>query len=58
MGIVCEDVDCIHVAQDRIQWRVLVNMVMKFHVPKKEFLDQLGLVSYCCGLLCPYTSKA
>jgi hypothetical protein len=24
----CEDVDRIHVAQDRIQWRDLVNMVM------------------------------
>jgi hypothetical protein len=30
---VCEDVDWIHLAQDRIQWRVLVNTVMNFWVP-------------------------
>jgi hypothetical protein len=28
----CEAVDQSHVAQDRIQWRGLVNMVMKFRV--------------------------
>jgi hypothetical protein len=26
----CEDVNWIHVAQDRDQWRALVNTVMKF----------------------------
>jgi hypothetical protein len=30
-----EDVDWIHLAQDRDQWRVLVNTVMKFRVPYK-----------------------
>lgn len=29
----CEDVGCIYVAQDRIQWQDLVNMIMNFHVP-------------------------
>jgi len=29
----CEDVEWIHLAQDRIQWWVLVNMVIKFWVP-------------------------
>jgi hypothetical protein len=30
----CDDVDWIRVAQDRNQWRVLVNTVMNFWVPK------------------------
>jgi hypothetical protein len=29
----CEDVDSIHVAQDRSQWWVLVNTVMNLRVP-------------------------
>jgi hypothetical protein len=33
----CEDVDWIHLAQDRDQWRVLVNTAMKFRVPLKEW---------------------
>jgi hypothetical protein len=28
-----ENVDWIHLAQDRYQWRALVNMVMKLRVP-------------------------
>jgi hypothetical protein len=28
-----EDVDCIHLAQDRDQWQALVNMVMNHQVP-------------------------
>jgi hypothetical protein len=30
-----EGVDWIHVAQDRDQWRALVNKVMKLWVPKR-----------------------
>jgi hypothetical protein len=30
----CEDVDWIHVAQDRVQRRVLMNKVINLHVPK------------------------
>jgi hypothetical protein len=29
----CDDLDWIHVAQDRVQWRVLVNTVMDLRVP-------------------------
>jgi hypothetical protein len=28
-----DGVDCIDMAQDRVQWRVLVNTVMNFRVP-------------------------
>jgi hypothetical protein len=28
-----EDVDCIHLAEDREQWRAVVNMVMNLRVP-------------------------
>jgi hypothetical protein len=28
-----DGIDCIYLAQDRDQWRVLVNMVMNFQVP-------------------------
>jgi hypothetical protein len=31
--IECEDVDWIHLAQDRFQWRTLVNMGMNLRVP-------------------------
>jgi hypothetical protein len=31
--IVCEDVDWIHVAQDRDQWQAFVNMVMNLQIP-------------------------
>jgi hypothetical protein len=31
--IVCEHVDWIHMVQGRVQWQVLVNMVMNFQVP-------------------------
>jgi hypothetical protein len=36
-----EVVDWIHLAQDREEWRALVNTVMKLRVPQKvgEFLD-------------------
>jgi len=27
-----EDVDCIHITQDRNQWRVLLSTVMKFRI--------------------------
>jgi hypothetical protein len=30
-----EDVDWMHLAQDRDQWQALVNMVMKFQITKK-----------------------
>jgi hypothetical protein len=29
----CENVDWIHLAEDRDQWRALVNLVMNFWVP-------------------------
>jgi len=32
-GIGCEDVDWIHLAEDRVQWQSLVNMVMNLKVP-------------------------
>jgi hypothetical protein len=32
----CEDVDWIHLAQDRDEWCAPVKMVMKFCAPKKE----------------------
>jgi hypothetical protein len=32
----CEDVDWIHVAQDRVQWWAFVNTVMNIRVPCKE----------------------
>jgi hypothetical protein len=35
-GIGYEDVDWIPLAQDRIQWRALVNTVMKLRVPQKS----------------------
>jgi hypothetical protein len=31
--ICCEDVDWIHLAQDKDQWRALVNTVMNLRVP-------------------------
>jgi hypothetical protein len=41
-GRVCAD--WIHVSQDRVQWRVIVNKTMHFRVPfqGREFLAQLG----------------
>jgi hypothetical protein len=30
-----EDVDQMHVAQDRDQWRAFINAVMKLRIPKK-----------------------
>jgi hypothetical protein len=40
----CEGVDWMHLAQDREQWRVLVNTVMNLQVPKngRESLDYLS----------------
>jgi uncharacterized protein YPO0396 len=37
----CEDVDSVHLAQDRDQWRAVVNTVMNLRGSKKggEFLD-------------------
>jgi hypothetical protein len=29
----CDDVDWIHLAQDKVQWRFLVNAVMNLRVP-------------------------
>jgi len=31
----CESVDWIHLAQDRVHWRVVVNTVMKLRGPQK-----------------------
>jgi hypothetical protein len=31
--IVWKDVDWAHVVQDRVQWRILINRVMKLRVP-------------------------
>jgi len=31
--MLCEDVDWIHVVQDRVQWVAVVNTVMKLWVP-------------------------
>jgi hypothetical protein len=31
--IKCDDVDWIHVAQDRVQWQAFVNTVMNIQVP-------------------------
>jgi hypothetical protein len=31
----CEDIDWIHMAQDRVHWWALVNMVMNLQVPYK-----------------------
>jgi hypothetical protein len=31
--IVCECVDWIHLAEDRIQWQDLLNMAMKLQIP-------------------------
>jgi len=33
MKIGREDVDCLHLAQDREQWRFLMNTVMNLRVP-------------------------
>jgi len=40
----CEDVDWIHLYQDRVQWRTLVNTVMNFRVPS-EWLSFMELVT-------------
>jgi len=32
-GMVCEDVDRIHVAQYRVQWRDLMNMAVNLQIP-------------------------
>jgi hypothetical protein len=32
----CEDVDWIHLAQERVQWRHLVNPVMNLRVPERS----------------------
>jgi hypothetical protein len=39
--IVCENVEWIHLSQDRDQWRALLNAVMNFlgSVKVREFLD-------------------
>jgi hypothetical protein len=37
----CEDVDWIHLVQDRVQWQTVVNMVMSL-IRGKEFLEYLS----------------
>jgi hypothetical protein len=32
----CKVVDWFHMAQDKIQWQALLNMVMNFQIPQKE----------------------
>jgi len=40
----CDYVSCIHLVQDRDQWRALVNAVMNLWIPYKadKFSDQLS----------------
>jgi hypothetical protein len=41
---VCEGMGWIYLAQYRVQWRVLVNMVMKLQVPQKAKVKGKGKV--------------
>jgi hypothetical protein len=43
-----EDVDWIHLVQDRLQWRTFNNMAMKIWIPKKErnFSSGRGTVNF------------
>jgi hypothetical protein len=43
----CEDVNLIHLAQDRVQWQAAVSMAMKFQVPQKagDFLISSVIIS-------------
>jgi hypothetical protein len=43
-----ENVDWIHLAQDRDQWWAVVNMVMKFQVPQKAGISTHQLSNYSC----------
>jgi hypothetical protein len=38
----CEDVDWIHLAQDRVQWQCSVNTVVNLEVPKKAVKILVG----------------
>jgi len=40
----CEDVDWIHLAQDRVQWLVLVNTVMKLQA--WNFMNSSASISF------------
>jgi hypothetical protein len=40
-----EGVDCMHLTQDRDQWRALVNSVMNFLIPKKKKKWVISLVA-------------
>jgi hypothetical protein len=47
-----EDVERIHLAQDRVKWRVLVNTVMNLGFHKRQnFLSSLAIVSFSIELV-------
>jgi hypothetical protein len=50
MGIGCNDVKWIHLAQDSIQWRALVNKVTYFENTLKVLTSQPASVSQNTGL--------
>jgi hypothetical protein len=56
----CESVDWIHLAQDRLQWRALVNMVMNLRVPQKawNFLTSWATVRFSTRTLLHVNSQS